>query len=125
LSRKTDQVLRKEMRWAAMADERAARGVLAGEPEEPRGSARDTVVACRVDGAQLEAIDLLVETGICGARSEAAAWLIDAGMRAEQPLLNELRATVKEIRRLREQAQARARGQVSTAGSGGAGGADS
>jgi hypothetical protein len=75
----------------------------------PEGGPRDAVVGCRVDAAELEAIDLLVEAGIRGTRSEAAAWFIREGIKAHQGLLDDTRATVAEIRRLREQAQAKAR----------------
>lgn len=70
--------------------------------------ARSAVVGCRVSASDLNAIDLLVETGVKSSRSEAAAWLISAGVQAQQGLLDELRSTVAEIRRLREQAQHRA-----------------
>jgi hypothetical protein len=75
----------------------------------PEGGARDTVVGCRVDAADLEAIDLLVEAGIRATRSETAAWFIREGIKAHRGLLDDTRGTVAEIRRLREQAQAQAR----------------
>ena len=74
------------------------------------GGNRDNVIACRVDDDALAAIDALVEAGISGTRSEAAAWLIKAGIGAQQNLLQEINGTVAEIRRLREEARAKAQG---------------
>ncbi len=69
---------------------------------------KDNVVTCRVADRELGAIDMLVEAGICTTRSEAAAWLIRAGVEASQPLFDKVRSTVTEIRRLRKEAQAAA-----------------
>lgn len=74
------------------------------------GGNRDNVIACRVDDEALAAIDALVEAGISSTRSEAAAWLIKAGIGAQQNLLQEINGTVAEIRRLREEAKAKAQG---------------
>jgi ATP-dependent Clp protease ATP-binding subunit ClpA len=72
---------------------------------------KDNVVTCRVADRELEAIDVLVEAGICSTRSEAAAWLIRAGVGASQPLFDKVRLTIAEIRRLRKEAQAAAEGK--------------
>jgi hypothetical protein len=47
---------------------------------------RDDVIACRVSGRAMAAIDRLVEAGVRSTRSEAAAWLIDAGVEANSDL---------------------------------------
>ena len=39
-------------------------------------------------------------------RSDAAAWLIGAGIEAHRPLIARVTATVEEIRRLRDEARA-------------------
>jgi hypothetical protein len=70
------------------------------------GGTRNNVVMCRVNNPDLEAIDTLVEAGVRATRSDAAAWLIHAGIEGNKPLFERLQATVREIRRLREQAQA-------------------
>jgi ATP-dependent Clp protease ATP-binding subunit ClpA len=70
---------------------------------------KDNVLTCRVNDQDLGAIDMLVEAGIRQTRSDAAAWLIQAGIAANQPLFRRVRETVDEIRRLRERAQAAAR----------------
>jgi hypothetical protein len=71
-------------------------------PQLP-GGARNNVVMCRVSDRDLEAIDVLVEGGVRATRSEAAAWLIRAGIESNGALFDKLRATVAEIRHLREQ----------------------
>ena len=72
----------------------------------PSGATRDNVVTCRVEDGDLEAIDMLVEAGIRTTRSDAASWLIRAGIETNRPLFERVRAAVTEIRRLREEAQA-------------------
>jgi len=69
------------------------------------GDARSNVVMCRIADPDLGAIDMLVEAGVRSTRSEAAAWLIHAGIEGNTALLERLQTTVSEIRRLREQAQ--------------------
>lgn len=66
---------------------------------------RDNVITCRVDDADLDGIDALIEAGVRTTRSDAAAWLIRTGIEANQPLFEKVYATVAEIRRLREEAQ--------------------
>lgn len=67
--------------------------------------AKTSVVTCRIIGSDLDAIDTLVEAGIRSTRSEAAAWLIHAGIEANKELLEQVYGTVAEIRRLRLMAQ--------------------
>ncbi|HLJ61877.1 MAG TPA: Clp protease N-terminal domain-containing protein [bacterium] len=78
---------------------RAALSLLAGEEN------RNNVVMCRVGDPDLEAIDTLIEAGVRATRSDAAAWLIHAGIEGNKSLFARLQATVGEIRRLREHAQ--------------------
>ena len=63
-----------------------------------RGS-RDNVVMVRVDKASLDRLDELVEAGIMGSRSEAAAFLIAEGIKARQPLFDRIGEKIQEIRR--------------------------
>lgn len=67
---------------------------------------KENVLSYRVNSRDLGAIDLLIESGICTTRSDAAAWLIHAGIEANQALFERLNNTVAEIRRLRQEAQA-------------------
>jgi ATP-dependent Clp protease ATP-binding subunit ClpA len=80
-----------------------------GQAVKPAEKAtKNNVVMCRLDDRDLDAIDTLIEAGICTTRSDAAAWLIHAGIEANTTLLTSVRDTVAEIRRLREVAQAMA-----------------
>ncbi len=96
---------------------RAAIMALIGGLEQAAGSdapaGKSTVVMCRVDERDLAAIDMLIEAGIRTTRSDAAAWLIHAGIEANVGLFAAVSETVGEIRRLRERAQALAQ-QVTT-----------
>jgi ATP-dependent Clp protease ATP-binding subunit ClpA len=57
-------------------------------------------------GIEIEAaVDALIEAGIRSTRSDAAAWLIHAGIEANRPLFEKVYGTVVEIRRLRGVAQ--------------------
>ena len=62
-----------------------------------RGS-RDNVVMVRVDKASLDRLDELVEAGIMGSRSEAAAFLIAEGIKSRQPLFDRIGEKIQEIR---------------------------
>lgn len=73
-------------------------------PAEPT-TTKSNVVACRVDKRDLEAIDALIEAGIRSTRSDAAAWLIHAGIEANKTLFEKVNSTVAEIRRLRASMQ--------------------
>lgn len=69
------------------------------EPASTRGH----VITCRVDARDLDAIDALVEAGVRSTRSDAAAWLIHAGIQSNHNILDRVYGTVSEIRRLREE----------------------
>ncbi|MGH2517079.1 MAG: Clp protease N-terminal domain-containing protein, partial [Ktedonobacterales bacterium] len=68
------------------------------EPE-PAGGPRSNVVTCRLNDRTLDAIDALVEAGVRSTRSEAAAWLIAAGIEANHVLVARVEQTIAEIRR--------------------------
>jgi hypothetical protein len=53
----------------------------------------------------VDALDALVEAGIRSTRSDAAAWLISAGIEAHRELFDRVNATVSEIRKLRLEAR--------------------
>lgn len=83
--------------------------------EQP--SSKSNVVTCRIDGRDLDAVDALIEAGIRSTRSDAAAWLIHAGIEANRPLFEKVYGTVAEIRRLRVVAQSMAQ-EVAGSGEG-------
>ncbi|MDQ3700653.1 MAG: hypothetical protein M3442_07005, partial [Chloroflexota bacterium] len=72
---------------------------------EPAPATRNNVLTCRVDDHDLAAIDTLLEAGVRTTRSEAASWLIHAGIRANRALFEQVESTVTEIRQLRGRAQ--------------------
>jgi ATP-dependent Clp protease ATP-binding subunit ClpA len=78
-------------------------GPVGTEPDEEGGGS--TVVMSRVDDRALNALDTLIEAGICKTRSDAASWLIQAGIESNTALFEAIHETVVEIRRLREVAQ--------------------
>jgi ATP-dependent Clp protease ATP-binding subunit ClpA len=76
-------------------------------PMPPTGSPgpKNNVVTCRLDDAAVNALDALVEAGIRSTRSDAAAWLIGAGIEAHRELFDRVNTTVNEIRKLRLEAR--------------------
>lgn len=74
-------------------------------PTPPVTGPKNNVVTCRLDDAAVAALDALVEAGIRSTRSDAAAWLISAGIEAHRALFDRVDATVNEIRKLRLEAQ--------------------
>ncbi len=64
---------------------------------------RDNVVMVRVDRESLDRLDDLVEAGIMGSRSEAAAYLIAEGIKARQGLFDRIGEKIGEIRRAKEE----------------------
>ncbi len=64
-------------------------------------SARDHVVMLRFNDGSLKSLDSLVQTGIFKSRSEAAAFLIGEGVKAQTALFERISERIKEIERLR------------------------
>lgn len=70
-----------------------------------RAHARGNVVNVRLSDDALARIDQLVEATLFGSRSEAAAFLIGAGIESQKELFDRLSAHTDEIRKLKEQIQ--------------------
>lgn len=66
--------------------------------EAPRGN----VVMVRLSDAALAAVDQLVEAALFGSRSEAAAFLLGAGIEAQHELLQRVGRRSAEIKKIRE-----------------------
>jgi len=66
-------------------------------------AARDSVVMVRLNKDSLAKIDELVEAGVAASRSEAAAFLIAAGIEARRPLFDKIAEKVEEIRQKKEE----------------------
>ena len=77
--------------------------------EKIASSPKGNVITCRIGDRDIDAIDALVEAGVRSTRSEAAAWLIHAGIDANKALFETVYGTVAEIRRLRVVAQSMVR----------------
>ncbi len=103
----------------------SARGAGAGSSvppsAQPGAGPKSNVITCRLDDRSLDALDMLVEAGVRATRSDAAAWLIAAGIDSHQELFARLASTIQSIRQLRQEAQAIANEVVSPPTAGGSG----
>ncbi|HEU5348538.1 MAG TPA: Clp protease N-terminal domain-containing protein [Ktedonobacterales bacterium] len=81
---------------------------------------KNNVVTCQLDDAAVGALDAPVEAGIRSTRSDAATWLINAGIEAYRELFDRVNSTVNEIRKLRLEARQIARQVGHTAANNGA-----
>ena len=66
-------------------------------------SVRNSVVTVRVNKESLARLEDLVEAGIAGSRSEAAAFLIVEGIKARQGLFEKIEKKIDQIRDAREE----------------------
>ena len=64
---------------------------------------RDTTVLVRLGEPSSEAIDKLVMAGIFKGRADAAAFLIEEGIKAQAPLFQRIHDKMSEIERLRDE----------------------
>lgn len=74
-----------------------------GKAIESALSARDHVVMVRVNDESLKKLDALVQSGIFKSRSEAAAFLISEGIKAQDVLFSRISERISEIERLRSE----------------------
>ena len=65
-------------------------------------NARKKVVMVRLNDDSVERLDDLVEAGIAGSRSEAAAYLIGEGVEANRALFDRIADKIREIRKAKE-----------------------
>ena len=63
---------------------------------------RKKVVMVRLNEVSVDRLDDLVESGIAGSRSEAAAYLIGEGIKANQGLFDRIADKIREIRKAKE-----------------------
>ncbi len=86
-----------------------AAGVAEDVGETVRGTveealnARKRVVMVRLNDTSVDRLDDLVEAGIAGSRSEAAAYLIAQGIDANQGLFDRIKGKIAEIRKAKEE----------------------
>ncbi len=70
-----------------------------------RGTGRDSVVMVRINSEVRERLDELIEAGLVGSRSEAAAYLIAEGIKSREDLFVEMAAQIDAIRKAKEELQ--------------------
>jgi ElaB/YqjD/DUF883 family membrane-anchored ribosome-binding protein len=66
-------------------------------------ASRDNVVMVRTSKESVEHLDTLVDAGIAGSRSEAAAFLIGEGVKARRELFDKIADKVEQIRKTKEE----------------------
>ena len=64
---------------------------------------RDTTVLLRLSDEASNSLDTLVSAGIFRNRAEAAAFLIDEGIKTQAPLFQRIQSKLSEIERLRDE----------------------
>ena len=73
--------------------------------EGVRGTGRMSVVMVRVNAETRERMDQLIDGGLVGSRSEAAAYLIAEGIKAREDLFSGIAEQVEAIKRAKEELQ--------------------
>jgi hypothetical protein len=76
-------------------------GARLSEAMEDALEGREHVIMCRVNESTLEAVDVLVEAGLCDSRSTAAAFLIREGIKADADLFERIRDVTARITELK------------------------
>ncbi len=64
---------------------------------------RDSTVLLRLSEPVSESVDTLVTAGVFKNRAEAAAFLVEEGIKAQSPLFGRIAAKLEEIQRLRDE----------------------
>lgn len=64
---------------------------------------RDTTVLVRLSESSSDSIDTLVSAGIFKGRADAAAFLIEEGIKAQVPLFQRIQEKLSEIEKLRDE----------------------
>ena len=66
---------------------------------------RGNAVMVRVNDEALKKLDMLVASGICGSRSESAAFLLQRGIEGAEPLFARISEVTTQITSMREELQ--------------------
>lgn len=100
--------------WKMQAKDEIAKGSLPPLPPMPKitrmpplplHGARSNVVASRIGDEELKLIDMLIEAGLFETRSEAVAYLVNEGIKARRDIIEKVSSALKEIRKIRQQAE--------------------
>jgi len=65
--------------------------------------ARNTVLTIRVNDDSNKKLNMLVDSGLFRSRSESAAFLIEQGIKAQEPLFNKIANKLETIEKLKEE----------------------
>ncbi len=66
-------------------------------------ASRNTVLTIRVNEESNKKLNMLVDTGLFRSRSESAAFLIEAGIRSQEPLFSRIQDKLETIDKIREE----------------------
>lgn len=65
--------------------------------------ARNTVLTIRVNDESNKKLNMLVDSGLFRSRSESAAFLIEQGIKGQEPLFNKISNKLETIEKLKEE----------------------
>ncbi len=74
-------------------------------PMHLTAAGRSNVVASRIGDEDIKLIDMLVEAGVFGTRSEAVAYLVNEGIKARRDTFEKVSTSLEEIRKTRKEAE--------------------
>lgn len=75
-------------------------------------SSRNTVLTIRVNEESSKKLNMLVNAGLFRSRSESAAFLIDEGIKAQEPLFARIRDKLETIDKIRDELRTIIRGET-------------
>ena len=97
VAQKTGEVINKATEQFGKATESIGKAI------DSALAARDHVVMVRVNDESLKKIEALAQSGIFKSRSEAAAFLISAGVKSQSELFDRIEQKIAEIERLKSE----------------------
>jgi rubrerythrin len=74
-------------------------------PLHSMSTGRANVVASRIGDEDIRLIDMLIEAGVFGTRSEAVAYLVSEGIKARRDTFEKVSTSLEEIRKTRREAE--------------------
>jgi len=77
-------------------------------------AARNTVLTIRVNEASNKKLNMLVDCGLFKSRSESAAFLIEEGIKSQEPLFSKIRGKLETIDKIREEIKGIVQGAAKT-----------
>jgi Arc/MetJ-type ribon-helix-helix transcriptional regulator len=77
-------------------------------------AARNTVLTIRVNEESNKKLNMLVDCGLFKSRSESAAFLIEEGIKSQEPLFSKIKDRLETIDKIREEIKGIVQGAVKT-----------